>query len=50
MNLLLPQVYQIIAGLLPDESEKSVLIQKQILKIYYALTQVNEPKWKVFFF
>lgn len=40
MNLLLPMIYQLILRLLPDSSEQSVLLQKQILKIFFALTQV----------
>jgi len=39
-NLLLPMIYQSILSLLPDSSEQSVLLQKQILKIFFALTQV----------
>lgn len=40
MNLLFPMIYQLILRLLPDPSEQSVLLQKQILKIFFALTQV----------
>lgn len=40
MNLLFPMIYQLILRLLPDASEQSVLLQKQILKIFFALTQV----------
>lgn len=40
MNLLFPMIYQLILRLLPDSSEQSVLLQKQILKIFFALTQV----------
>lgn len=43
MNLLLPQIYQIIVQLLPDDSQSSVAVQKQILKIYFALTQFVLP-------
>lgn len=43
MNLLLPQLHQLFAGLLPELSEQSVLLQKQILKIFYALTQYSLP-------
>ncbi|XP_026473406.1 importin-7 [Ctenocephalides felis] len=43
MNLLLPMLYNIIVRLLPDQSEQSVLLQKQILKIYFALTQYSLP-------
>ncbi|KAL1130891.1 hypothetical protein AAG570_012132 [Ranatra chinensis] len=39
MNLLLPMIYQLCVRVLPDDSEQSVLLQKQILKIYFALTQ-----------
>lgn len=40
MNLVFPMIYQLILRLLPDSSEQSVLLQKQILKIFFALTQV----------
>ncbi|XP_012261739.1 importin-7 [Athalia rosae] len=43
MNLLFPMIYQLILRLLPDPSEQSVLLQKQILKIYFALTQYSLP-------
>ncbi|XP_014206399.1 importin-7 [Copidosoma floridanum] len=43
MNLLLPMIYQLILRLLPDDSEQSVLLQKQILKIFFALTQYTLP-------
>ena len=43
MNLLLPLVQQLLVNLLPDLSEHSVLLQKQILKIFYALTQYSLP-------
>lgn len=58
MNLLFPMIYQLILRLLPDSSEQSVLLQKQILKIFFALTQVcknyrfnrslkNNINWKI---
>jgi hypothetical protein len=37
-------IYQLCVRLLPDQSEQSVLLQKQILKIYFALTQVSMGK------
>ncbi|XP_044732158.1 importin-7 isoform X2 [Chrysoperla carnea] len=43
MNLLLPMIHQLCVRLLPDESESSVLLQKQILKIFFALTQYTLP-------
>uniref|UniRef100_A0A1A9X0H0 Importin N-terminal domain-containing protein n=1 Tax=Glossina brevipalpis TaxID=37001 RepID=A0A1A9X0H0_9MUSC len=43
MNLLLPMLYQLMVTLMNDQSEQSVLLQKQILKIYYALTQYTLP-------
>ena len=43
MNLLLPVIYRSMLTLLNDPSEQSVLLQKQILKIYYALTQYTLP-------
>lgn len=41
MNLLLPMIYNLIVNLMADQSDQSVLMQKQILKIYHALTQVS---------
>ncbi|KAH8386131.1 hypothetical protein KR200_006009, partial [Drosophila serrata] len=43
MNLLLPMIYQLMVRLLTDPSVESVLLQKQILKIYYGLTLYNLP-------
>lgn len=43
MTLLLPQVYGILVQLMPDDSFSSVAVQKQILKIYFALTQYVLP-------
>ena len=43
MNMLLPQLYGIITQLISDETQDSVSIQKQILKIYFALTQYVLP-------
>lgn len=44
MNLLLPMVYNLIINLISsDPSDQSVLLQKQILKIYHALTQYSLP-------
>jgi len=43
MNMLLPQLYGIITQLINDQSQESVSIQKQILKIYFALTQYVLP-------
>lgn len=43
MNLLLPQLYQLVVRLLPDASDQSVLLQKEGLKIYFALTQYILP-------
>lgn len=43
MNLLLPMIYELCVRLLPDPSEQSVLLQKQIIKIYFALTQYTLP-------
>lgn len=40
MQLLFPMMYSLCVRLLPDPSEQSVLLQKQILKIFFALTQV----------
>lgn len=44
MILLLPQLYQLLVGrLMVDESEKAVLLQKECLKVYFALTQYILP-------
>lgn len=43
MNLLLPIMYQLMINLMTDQSEQSVILQKQILKTYYALTQFSLP-------
>lgn len=43
MNLLLPQLYQLEVRLLVDPSEQSVLLQKEGLKVYFALTQYILP-------
>jgi len=40
MVLLLPLIHQMCSQLLTDQSEMSVTIQKQILKIFFALIQV----------
>jgi hypothetical protein len=37
---MLPLLYQRITFMMQDQSEASVLLQKQILKIYYAFIQV----------
>lgn len=47
MLLLLPQVYTLCTRLLPDLSEHSTLLQKQILKIFFAFTQYTLPVPKV---
>ncbi|KAK6191779.1 hypothetical protein SNE40_003377 [Patella caerulea] len=39
MTALLPLLYERVVQLLPDQSEISNLLQKQILKIFYAFTQ-----------
>lgn len=44
MNLLLPLVYQLMVSLMTSEqTEANVLLQKQVLKIYFALTQYCLP-------
>lgn len=43
MNLLLPQLYQLVIRLLSDPSEQSVLLQKEALKVFFALTQYTLP-------
>lgn len=40
MQIFLPRIQQIITQLLSDATSISVLIQKQILKIFHALVQV----------
>lgn len=41
MQLFLPRIQHLVAQLLPDATVFSVLIQKQILKIFHALVQVS---------
>uniref|UniRef100_A0A1W7RAB8 Importin-7 n=1 Tax=Hadrurus spadix TaxID=141984 RepID=A0A1W7RAB8_9SCOR len=43
MHMLLPMIYQRCLQLLGDMSEASVLLQKQILKIFFALVQYFLP-------
>ncbi|XP_052031302.1 importin-8 isoform X2 [Apodemus sylvaticus] len=43
MQIFLPRIQQQILQLLPDASHYSVLLQKQILKIFYALIQYALP-------
>lgn len=43
MNLLLPLLYQLIVRLMPDSSDLAVLLQKEGLKVYFALTQYTLP-------
>ncbi|XP_005989743.1 importin-7 isoform X2 [Latimeria chalumnae] len=43
MQLFLPMLKDRFIQLLPDPSDQSVLIQKQILKIFYALVQYTLP-------
>lgn len=43
MELFLPRVQQLMAQLMPDATIFSVLIQKQILKIFYSLVQYSLP-------
>lgn len=43
MNMLLPLIYQRLGELLPDLSESSVLLQKQILKIFRSYLQHQLP-------
>ena len=44
MKILLPILYQRIMDVLPDESNDSLLIQRQILKIMYAFVQYHLPQ------
>ena len=41
MQIFLPRIQQLISQLLADATIFSVLIQKQILKIFHALVQVS---------
>ncbi|KAM4035336.1 importin-8 [Anomaloglossus baeobatrachus] len=43
MQIFLPRLQQQIVQLLPDPTHYSVLMQKQILKIFYALIQYTLP-------
>lgn len=40
MNLLLPPMYNVMVSLLPNQSEQSVLMQKQVLKCFFSLVKV----------
>lgn len=44
MTLLLPLMHGRLVELLPDDSEQSLLIQKLILKIFYAFIQYHMPQ------
>ncbi len=41
MQVVLPVLYERMQQLLPDSSQESVLLQKLILKIFFALVQHN---------
>lgn len=41
MKCIMPLLYQRIVQMMPDPSDISVLLQKQILKIFYAFVQVG---------
>ncbi|XP_076152433.1 importin-8 isoform X2 [Alosa pseudoharengus] len=43
MQIFLPRLQQLLSQLLPDTTVFSVLIQKQILKIFHALIQYSLP-------
>lgn len=43
MNLLLPLMYDLMETLLPNPSEQSMLMQKQLLKCFYSLIKYNLP-------
>lgn len=43
MNLLLPLVQTIMVGLMSDASPASMMMQRLILKSFYALTQLHLP-------
>uniref|UniRef100_A0A8C7MC19 Importin 8 n=1 Tax=Oncorhynchus kisutch TaxID=8019 RepID=A0A8C7MC19_ONCKI len=43
MQIFLPRIQQLVTQLLPDGTIFSVLIQKQILKIFHALVQYSLP-------
>ncbi|CAG0897126.1 unnamed protein product [Darwinula stevensoni] len=43
MRVLLPMLYERCVLLVPDHSDKSVLLVKQILKIYFSFTQYFLP-------
>lgn len=46
MNILLPMIFDLIWNLMrsPEQTEECVLLQKNILKIYYTLIQVSFEK------
>uniref|UniRef100_A0A8C7U214 Importin 8 n=1 Tax=Oncorhynchus mykiss TaxID=8022 RepID=A0A8C7U214_ONCMY len=43
MQIFLPRIQQLVTQLLPDSTIFSVLVQKQILKIFHALVQYSLP-------
>lgn len=43
MQLLLPIVHRLVITLFPDPSDQSLLLQKQIMKIFFALIQYSLP-------
>ncbi|KAH8248010.1 hypothetical protein KR032_010984, partial [Drosophila birchii] len=43
MSVLLPMIYQLMVRLLTEQSVQSMLLQKQILKIYSSLTRYSLP-------
>ena len=45
MQVLLPQLYERFTFVIEDSSQASVEVQKQILKIYFALIQVSGIFW-----
>lgn len=52
MNLLLPLIYDLMVHLLQkcDQTSECVLLQKNILKIYYTLIQVSKVFFSLFSF
>lgn len=47
MRMLLPMCYERMVHLIPDPSEHSTLLQKLILKIFYAMTQVGHQDFQL---
>lgn len=50
MSILLPDTYKVMVRIVGDTSDNSLLLQKQILKIYFALVEVSTANYFLFVF